>query len=195
MVLFVYVDNSNVWIEGQRVSAVRRGLAKSIKDAMDRGVVDHEWSYDFGQLYRAVCPEDSPIGRSSLFGSRPPPNDSLWDMARQVGFEVFTFDRNFKNKEKEVDVAIATQMMEDSYEHMRSDRGDMVVLIAGDRDYVPTLESLRKRGFRSLVVFWEHATARDIRDAADDYSPLEPLFEHLTRMRVPRSARQAAAEA
>jgi hypothetical protein len=33
MALFVYVDNSNVWIEGMRVSAVRKGLAESPKDA------------------------------------------------------------------------------------------------------------------------------------------------------------------
>jgi hypothetical protein len=26
MALFVYVDNSNVWIEGMRVSAVRKGV-------------------------------------------------------------------------------------------------------------------------------------------------------------------------
>jgi hypothetical protein len=27
MTLYVYVDNSNIWIEGQRIQAVRLGLA------------------------------------------------------------------------------------------------------------------------------------------------------------------------
>lgn len=119
MTLYVYVDNSNVWIEGVRVSAVKRGLATSAQDALNRKINDQSGTYDFGRLYQAVCPNTAEIGRSSLFGSRPPANDSLSDLARQEGFEVFTFDRNFSNKEKEVDVAIATQIMADSYERIR----------------------------------------------------------------------------
>jgi len=78
-------------------------------------------------------------------------------------------------------VAIATQMMADSYEHMRADRGDRVVLLSGDRDYVPTVKSLSARSLPTTVVFWQHATAHDLRDAADDFVPLDPLFDHLTR--------------
>ena len=33
MVLFVYVDNSNVWIEGQHIETVRLGLAADPPDA------------------------------------------------------------------------------------------------------------------------------------------------------------------
>lgn len=181
--LFVYVDNSNVWIEGMRVSAVREGMATDLHDALNRHVTDQTWTYDFGHLYHAICPDTAQIGRSSLFGSRPPANDSLWDLARNEGFQVFTYDRNFSNKEKEVDVAISTQIMEDSFLHMRSERGDRVVLVSGDRDYLPTVESLAKRGLPTTVVFWKHATAVDLRNRADDYSDLTPLFDHLTRQR------------
>ncbi|HOF37672.1 MAG TPA: NYN domain-containing protein [Dermatophilaceae bacterium] len=181
MALFVYVDNSNVWIEGMRMSAVRKGMATSLHDAMTRHITDQTWTYDFGRLYEAVCPDTAQIGRSSLFGSRPPPNDSLWDLARKEGFEVFTFDRNFSNKEKEVDVAIATQIMEDSFLYMKPERKDRLVLVSGDRDYLPTVESLAKRGIPTTVVFWKHATATDLRAKVDDYSDLEPLFDHLTR--------------
>lgn len=37
---FVYVDNSNLFIEGQRVSAVARGMANSIVEAMNSGILD-----------------------------------------------------------------------------------------------------------------------------------------------------------
>lgn len=187
MVLFVYVDNSNVWIEGMRVSAVRKGLAKSAVDAMDRKVTDQSWTYDFGKLYQAVCPDTAMIGRSSLFGSRPPENDSLWDLARNEGFDVVLFDRNYSNKEKEVDVAITTTIVEDSYEYMKADRGDRVVLVAGDRDYVPAIKSLHRRSLPTSVVFWSHATAKDLRAAADDYTDLDPLFDYLSRQRPPSS--------
>jgi hypothetical protein len=170
LVLFVYVDNSNLWIEGMRVSAVRKGLAGTPADAMTRGILDHDWSYDFGKLYQAICPETAQIGRSALFGSRPPANDSLWDMARREGFEVTTYDRNFSNHEKEVDVAISTLLMEDSYEHMKSDRDDRAVLVSGDRDYSPTVRSLSRRGLPTTVVFWKHATAKVLSEAAADSS-------------------------
>ena len=89
MVLFVYVDNSNVWIEGQRVSAVRKGMARSAWEAMEQDVLDREWQYDFGRLYELACPDEAVVGRSILFGSRPPPppNDSRRSRARREGFE------------------------------------------------------------------------------------------------------------
>lgn len=181
MALFVYVDNSNVWIEGMRVSAVRTGKAPNLYAAMNDNTTDHDWGYDFGKLYGAVCPEGAQIGRSSLFGSRPPQNDELWDMARHGGFEVFVFDRNLSNKEKEVDVAIATQMMEDSFLYMKVERGDRVVLLSGDRDYVPTLKSLSGRGIPTTVVFWEHGTSHDLRAVAEDFFALDHVFEAITR--------------
>ena len=119
MARYVYVDNSNVWIEGQRVSAVRKGLAIDIRDAMSRNVLDPSWRCDFGRLYELACPVTETIGRSALFGSRPPANDSLWARARSEGFEVVVHDRNVANREKKVDVGIATMLLDDSHEYMR----------------------------------------------------------------------------
>ncbi len=179
MVLFVYVDNSNVWIEGRRASAVAKGLARTIREAEEREVLDHGWTYDFGQLYELACPEGSRVGRSILFGSKPPPNDSLWELARENGFEVEVFDRSVSGREKEVDTGIVTTMIEDSFRYMQPDRGDKAVLLAGDRDYVPALKSLKKRGIGTRVVFWEHATARDLRLEADEFLPLDPHLDAL----------------
>lgn len=38
---YICVDNSNLYIEGRRVSAVAQGLAANIRDAMDYGIFDH----------------------------------------------------------------------------------------------------------------------------------------------------------
>ncbi len=178
-VLFVYVDNSNVWIEGQRISAVKKGLAKSTHDAMERKVLAH-WSYDFGRLYELACPSGMKIGRSILFGSRPPVNDSLWQRAEAGGFQVTALDRNAANKEKKVDTSL-TQMINDDYiDHMKPERGDMLVLVAGDGDFVPTINSLKRRGIRVRVVFWRHATSRELREAADEFVELDPHFDWLS---------------
>lgn len=183
MTLYVYVDNSNLWIEGRRVSAVRKGMAANAVEAMNRKITDGSWSYDFGKLYEAICPDTAMIGRSALFGSRPPANDSIWELAREKGFEVAVYDRNAANKEKQVDTAISTMMLEDSYEHMKE--GDRVVLVSGDRDYLPVIESLRRREIPTTVVFWEHATGRELKQEPVDYIALDSLFDHLTMNRHP----------
>ncbi|MFF6785486.1 NYN domain-containing protein [Streptomyces sp. NPDC012510] len=179
MVIFVYVDNSNVWIEGQRLSAVKKGMATDVADAMSRKICDMTWAYDFGRLYELACPSNHQVGRSILFGSRPPANDSLWERARQDGFEVKVYDRNASNKEKEVDVSLSTTLMEDSYEYMRAERNDMAVLLTGDRDYVPTVLSLQRRGLKVRVVFWEHAVARALKEAADEFIALDPALDYI----------------
>jgi uncharacterized LabA/DUF88 family protein len=177
MARYVYVDNSNVWIEGQRVSAVRKGLAIDIRDAMSRNVLDPSWRCDFGRLYELACPVTETIGRSALFGSRPPANDSLWARARSEGFEVVVHDRNVANREKKVDVGIATMLLDDSHEYMRPGQ-DTAVLVAGDGDYVPTVESLKRRGIRVECLFWGQAN-RELRECVDAFQLLDPHFGFL----------------
>jgi uncharacterized LabA/DUF88 family protein len=158
MTNFLYVDNSNVWIEGMHVSAVANGLAPSIWDAQQYNITDPSWRMDFGKLYQFAGGERHEVGKAVLYGSRPPANDSLWDMARSKGFEVVVYDRNAANKEKKIDTSIAVDMITDSYELMDPKR-DEVTLVCGDRDLVPAVEKLVKRGFKVDVVFWDHVAA------------------------------------
>ncbi|MFL6286538.1 MAG: NYN domain-containing protein, partial [Pyrinomonadaceae bacterium] len=55
---------------------------------------------------------------------------------------------------------------------------DEVTLVAGDGDYVPTIEKLRKRGFEFHVVFWEHAS-RELKAAASKFVSLNPYLDFL----------------
>ena len=177
MANFLYVDNSNVWIEGMHVSAVKRGLAPDIWVAQRERLCDYDWKIDFGKLHNFAGGQASDVGRAVLFGSRPPANDSLWDVARRKGFEIIVYDRNIRNKEKKVDTSIATEMVSDSYELMEPDR-DEITLVAGDSDYVPTVDRLCQRGFSIYVLFWDHV-ARELREAATKFLPLDDYLEFL----------------
>jgi hypothetical protein len=92
MANFVYVYNSNVWIEGMRVSAVERDLVPDIGTSFEYKIVDHDYRLDFGRVHEFAG--GSEIGRAVLYGSRPPANDSLWSVAKAKGFEVVVTDRN-----------------------------------------------------------------------------------------------------
>src|SRR5260370_10890804 len=102
MTTYTYVDNSNRYIEGSRVSAVKKGKAKDIYEAMRLRVVDHDWQIDYGKLYEFICGGDS-VAR--LWGS-PPPGDSFWKMLDRKNFNPTVYDRKRADSEKKVDGSI-----------------------------------------------------------------------------------------
>lgn len=178
MAELVYVDNSNVWIEGKRVSAVKKGMALSIQDALAQNIFDNDYRMDFGRLHEFVAGDDpAQIKRAALFGSRPPKNDSLWSMARQHGFETVIEDRNVRNKEKRVDTGIVTMMMKDAYT-LADKENDTLTLVAGDGDYVPTFKALLDDGFTVDLVFWGHA-AGDLKRNCSKFVNLNSYLKHL----------------
>lgn len=62
----------------------------------------------------------------------------------------------FSGREKKVDTNIATDITADSFELMNPSK-DEITLVAGDSDYISTIERLHKRGFRFDVCFWDQA--------------------------------------
>src|SRR5712691_11640207 len=130
---FLYVDNSNVWIEGMHVSAVAKGMAPDIWTAQQERICDYSWKIDFGRLHD-FAGGTTDVGREVPYGSRPPANVSLWAVAKGKGFEVSVHDRNVRNREKKIDTSIATDIVSDSYELMKP--GDEVTLVSGDADFV-----------------------------------------------------------
>jgi hypothetical protein len=180
---YIYVDNSNLFIEGQRVSAVKQGHAPNIYDAMNKGILDFDWNLDYGHLYQLVCGSPEDVAAARLWGS-PPPGDSFWEMVKRKGADVKVYDRNFANKEKKVDTAITYQMAKDAYTII--DRsGAEITLVAGDKDYAPAVEDLVKEGFHVGVAFWNHA-AKELRDAATDFFALDKYVDIVGRHRTAR---------
>ncbi len=179
MAELVYVDNSNVFIEGQRVYAVASGKAMNIYDAMNNRILDFDYKIDFGRLHDFIAGKDtSQIKRCMLFGSRPPPNDSLWKIAERAGFEVIVEDRNVKNKGKKIDTGIVAAMVKDAYT-IADKANDTITLVAGDSDFVPSVRMLVEDGFKIDVVFWDHA-ARELReDCGARFVSLNPILSHL----------------
>ncbi len=128
-----------------------------IYEAMNNRILDNEYRLDFGALHNFTAGNDpKKIARAVLFGSRPPKNDSLWDIARNCGFEVVVEDRSVQNKEKKIDTGIVAHMTRDAYKSVNKD-SDVLTLVAGDKDFVPGIELLVNDGFSVEVVFWNHA--------------------------------------
>ena len=179
MANLLYVDNSNVWIEGMHVAAYQNGLAPDVWTAVQNNICDYNWKLDFGKLFQFAGGEKYEVKKAALFGSKPPKNDSLWEAARRKGFEVITYDRNVVNHEKKIDTDVVATMIEDSYE-LFDIATDEITLVAGDADYVPAIEKLKKRGIPVHVVFWKHAS-RELKESATKFVELDQCLEHLAR--------------
>jgi uncharacterized LabA/DUF88 family protein len=179
MAEFVYVDNSNIFIEGKRVKAVESGLAMNIYDAMSNRILAQSYKIDFGKLHGFIAGDDRrKIKRCMLFGSRPPSSDTIWEIAKRAGFEVVTEDRNVANKEKKIDTGIVTAMIKDAYT-LVDKANDVITLVAGDADFVPSVRMLVEDGFNVEVAFWGHA-AHELQKVCTKFIDLDPSLNHLS---------------
>lgn len=179
MSLYLYVDHSNLWIEGQRVSAVARGVVPDIPSAIATHTFDSGWRLNFDRLYEELAQMFSDFGdvvSARLWGS-PPPGDAFWRRIERAGFEVQLYERSF-GKEKMVDTAVASHMMRDAYTRVDRDK-DLLLLLAGDKDYFPTIEILTTDGFKVAVVFWEHAAGL-LRRGPHRFYSLNPLLKDIS---------------
>ena len=77
MANLLYVDNSNVWIEGMHVAAAKNGHAPNVWAAVQQRICDYSWTIDFGRLFEFAGGDRKEVKKAALFGSRPAKNDSL----------------------------------------------------------------------------------------------------------------------
>lgn len=165
---YVYVDNSNIFIEGKKIAARKKGV---------EDYHDLQFRLDFGELYDFIA-EHNPekIARALLLGSRPPTSDKVWSVAEQAGFEVVVLDRNQDNREKKVDTGLVAAMVRDAY--TRAAKTDVITLVAGDSDYVPAVEMLVKDGFRVEVIFWSSASS-ELKRSCSNFVELDKYLDDL----------------
>lgn len=110
---------------------------------------------------------------------------------RELGFEPRLFKRA-QGRSKAVDVALATDVLTLAAEG----RYDVAVICAGDGDYVPVIEAVKRFGRHVVVGFFAaHGLNPELRIAADDFIDLTPRFTRAWAEHFESQAREAAAKA
>ena len=177
MKYYVFVDNSNVWIEGKFASAVKQGFASNIIEAHRQNICDNSWGMDFGKLlyYVSDC-EPQKIEEAVIIGSKPTDKDSLWAAMETAGFRVSNHPRNASNREKKVDTGIVQEINKILYK--QSNEGDIFILALGDADYVPTVEAIKEEGRVVKVAFWSNVSG-ELKAAANEYLDLTNIIEKI----------------
>ena len=98
--------------------------------------------------------------------------EALWN----IGFEPKVFKkRRQEDKAKGVDIALTTDLLSNAY----LDNYDVAVLVAGDGDYVPLVDEVKRIGKRVHVVFFEGrglGLSPSLRLASDWFYRLDNTF-------------------
>lgn len=171
----ILVDNSNVFIEGGKHSARRKGVTR--RDPTEKDPCDPSWRINFGVLVSCLA-KDRKIHAAILVGSRPPKNDSVWESARQNGFEVTVYDRGASGQEKAVD----TELVARGTEIICTVSEPMILIIAsGDRDFIPLVNVAHRKGWE--VEMWAFSAAFKpdgaMASTVDRIEPLDTVFSEI----------------
>ncbi|XP_019632941.1 PREDICTED: uncharacterized protein LOC109476451 [Branchiostoma belcheri] len=144
--LHVFVDDSNIWIEGKKAAAQQWGL---LCDEDPRLRIEYGNFLDL--LSSKERPTSSVIETANMYGSIPPPNDSLWGKMREKGWKVDLKERNIKGKEKAVDA----QLMIDAicFVEQNKETGGTIVLTSGDKDFIPFINKVLEYPAWNIEVF------------------------------------------
>jgi uncharacterized LabA/DUF88 family protein len=163
----ILVDNSNLFIEGQKVSAWRKGQ-RGTGVPGDRQPADISWRIDFANLLTKLA-DGKKIREAILVGSRPPPNDAVWTMAKQSGFTVITHDRDAANKEKAVD----TELVAQGTLLIATTAPATLVIASGDRDFLPLVNVAHKQNWAVEMAAFGPSMSSQMAVAVDKVRPLD----------------------
>ena len=164
--VWIYVDDSNLWISGKKAYAEVHKLSTS---------EDPRARFDIGQLNEVVA-EKREVGGRILYGSEPPEVDTVWTKVKQHGWEVDIKQKSYHTgKEKQVDV----QLVADVVSLVNQKKGGTVIIVSGDSDYIPAINEALDRGWQVEVWSWEKALSANIRE--HDRRGQGLRVEHLNR--------------
>lgn len=169
----LFVDNSNVKIEGGRLL-----YAKRFNGGLRCPQVDASYEIDWGKFIHLVKSRGNRLlaHLPILYGSRPPPDDTVWQEIRNEGFDVKLFDRNIRDKEKGVDMEMGMDVVERMFEVTPP---ETLVIAAGDADFKGMVDRALKKKWAVEVWFWGNAA--QCMQTITTFVDLDKVFDYLRK--------------
>ena len=177
--VFIYWDNSNIFIEAQRLAEER----EEEPDARYRVRIH------FDNMLR-LAQADRSLERAYAAGSVPPEMRQLWNRIEAMGIRVELFDRGLpgRGEQETPDRMMQLRMLEDALDY-NGDPG-VVVLLTGDgagylegAGFHSTLERMHRRGWRIEILSWAHSCNQRMRRWAEEngiFVSLDNFYDSIT---------------
>jgi hypothetical protein len=180
--VFIYWDNSNIFISAQEVAVEREGEASRFRIRIH-----------FRNLLQLAHGKRS-IERAIAVGSVPPELRHVWNRLENEGVTVQLLERGaLQGREQGVDQALQTVMLRDAVDY-NGDPG-IAVLLTGDGagfddgvGFHADLERMRLRNWRVEVLSWRHSCNRRMREWAEQngkFIALDDYYESVTFLESP----------
>jgi len=192
--IHIYIDNSNLWIQGQKTYAKSQGLVNVSWDPT--------WRFDVGHL-KSVLTGNSSLRANdantdikvNLYGSTPPPVDTVWKAIESHNVNVSTFARStWDGREKQVDAQLALDSTEQAVDDYYLGNISEFIIVSGDRDLLSAVQKITKRGFAVQVWSWKDGLSNAFAQEQDKLVTvhlLDPFLEKIgfreTNFRVDRN--------
>ena len=188
--VFIYWDNSNIYIGAQEVAAEKEGDAARYRVRLHfRNLLE---------LARA----GRDIEVAIAVGSIPPELRHVWNRLENEGFTVQLLERGaIQGREQGVDQSLQIAMMRNAFDY-NGDPG-IAVLLTGDGSgfddgvgFHADLERMRRRGWRIEVLSWRHSCNRRMREWAEGqgmFIALDDFYDSITFLEPPAPGQPVAA--
>ena len=188
--VFIYWDNSNIYISATEITAEREG-----PDARYR------LRLYFRNLLR-LASADRPIESAIAVGSVPPELRNVWTRLENEGIKVELSERGaLHGTEQGVDQKLQANMLRNALDY-NGDPG-IAVLLTGDGSgfydgvgFHADLERMHRKGWRIEVLSWSYSCNRRMKEWAEQngkFIALDDFYESITFLEPPRPG-QAVAE-
>lgn len=187
--VFIYWDNSNIFISAQEVAVEREGETSR----------SHVRIHFRNLLQLAHGNRD--IERAIAVGSVPPELRHVWNRLENEGVTVQLLERGaLQGREQGVDQALQTVMLRDAFDY-NGDPG-IAVLLTGDGagfddgvGFHADLERMRGRNWRMEILSWRHSCNRRMREWAEGngkFIALDDYYDSVTFLESPSPGQPVA---
>ena len=187
--VFVYWDNSNIFISAQHVAAEREGDSARYRVRLD-----------FRHLLE-LARAGREIEHAIAVGSIPPELRHVWNSLENEGVTVQLLERGaLLGREQGVDQSLQTAMLRDAFDY-NGDPG-IAVLLTGDGSgfadgvgFHADMERMRSRGWRVEALSWRHSCNRRMREWAERegvFIALDDFYDSITFLEPPAPGQSVA---
>ncbi|CAG8844187.1 34683_t:CDS:2, partial [Gigaspora margarita] len=161
--IYIFVDNSDVFIEGKYAIAELENLGTF--DNKRHSPCFNQFRIDNGKLLATIQGNRKLGDEPVIVGSRPLPNDSLWMSVREQGYDAMVYDRNIENH---TDVVLAHSIDEVIF----TKSPGILALVSGDSDYDPIVTTALKCNWIVETWFWNMGMPDELKDKTI-FTPLD----------------------
>ena len=183
--VFIYVDDSNMWIEAKKLAA-KQGNFKCVEDPRLR--------MDMGKVAEFVAKRRE-IACHNLYGSEPPPRDTVWEKMKRCGWKVKVSKRSLlTNKEKQVDHRIVKDIT--ALVSERSVAKGTIILVSGDADLIPAIEEGLSKKWSFEIWMWASGISKALKELEEEHpeslkiSSLDPHLQDVSFTHLELSKKQ-----